>query len=220
MTTRRLFVLMSCFTIVAAPAAAQRPADTVYKSSDGVTLPVPLRRVKALHPTSAQQARIQGTVIVSCVVLPDGTVGDVRVTKPLSPALDDEAVRAVRQWRFRPGTKDGQAVSVDVSIETSFALRGPTYEPGDGVSLPVPIKQVAARYPEAERAAGIQGTVTVQCVVLPDGTVGDTNAVASADPALDEEAIQAVKQWQFKPGMRNGEAVPVRVSVEISFRLG
>jgi len=56
-------------------------------------------------------------------VLTDGTVGDVKVTKPLDPGLDAEAVRTVRQWTFAPGTKDGQAVPVQVMVEMTFTLK-------------------------------------------------------------------------------------------------
>lgn len=200
--------------------ATQVPRRLVYKASDGVVLPVPLKRVEPEYPASAQQVRMQGTVVVTMVVLPDGTPDDVRATKPLDRLLDELAVRAAREWRFRPGTKDGQPVAVEVSIEMGFALRGPTYKAGvDGVSLPVPVKRVEPAYPEAEQNAGIQGVVTLEAVVLPDGTVGKTSVVAPLDPALDEQALQAMKQWQFKPGTKDGEAVPVRVAVEMSFRL-
>ena len=49
--------------------------------------------------------------------------GDVRVAKPLTPGLNREAIRAVRRWRFAPGRIEGRAVPVQVSIETTFALR-------------------------------------------------------------------------------------------------
>jgi TonB family protein len=57
--------------------------------------------------------------------MPDGTVGDVRVTKSLDPifGLDQEAIKAARGWRFAPGTRQGQPVPVLVTIELSFTLR-------------------------------------------------------------------------------------------------
>ena len=59
------------------------------------------------------------------VVLSDGTVGDVTVTKSLDPVfgLDEEAIRAARQWRFAPGTRFGEPVAVLVSIALEFNLR-------------------------------------------------------------------------------------------------
>ena len=73
---------------------------------------------------------MQGSVKLECVVLPDGTVGDVRVTTPLHPDLDQESVRTLRQWTFKPGTKDGVAVPVRVEVEMTFTLRdGPPKSP-------------------------------------------------------------------------------------------
>ena len=67
---------------------------------------------------------------IECVVLPDGTVRDVRVTTPLHPDLDEESVRTLRQWTFKPGTKDGVAVPVQVEVEMTFTLRdGPPKSP-------------------------------------------------------------------------------------------
>jgi protein TonB len=71
------------------------------------------------------QARIQGAVLLECVVLSDGTVGDVTVIRSLDGAfgLDQEAVRAAREWRFLPGRRFGEPVPVFVNIELVFALR-------------------------------------------------------------------------------------------------
>ena len=67
-------------------------------------------------------ARIEGTEILSVVVLEDGTVGDVSVTQSVDARydFDGEAVKAAKQWTFRPGTKDGKPVSVYVTIQFLF----------------------------------------------------------------------------------------------------
>jgi len=57
------------------------------------------------------------------VVETDGGTGDIKVVKPLDPGLDQEAVKAVRQWQFKPGTKDGKAVRVRITLELTFTLR-------------------------------------------------------------------------------------------------
>ena len=71
------------------------------------------------------RAKVQGTVLLECVVLPDGSVGNVQVSKSLDPnfGLDQEAIKAAKQWRFRPGTRQGQPVAVLVTIELTFTLR-------------------------------------------------------------------------------------------------
>jgi TonB family protein len=70
-------------------------------------------------------AKMQGVVMLEAVVLADGTVGDVRILRSLDPVfgLDHQAIRAVKQWRFAPGTRRGEPVPVLVTIELSFTLR-------------------------------------------------------------------------------------------------
>jgi protein TonB len=70
-------------------------------------------------------ARIQGVVLVSCIVQPDGSVADARVVRSLDRAfgLDEEAIKAARLWKFLPGTRLGRPVPVLVSIEVAFSLR-------------------------------------------------------------------------------------------------
>jgi protein TonB len=71
------------------------------------------------------RARLQGTVIVRAIVLPDGSVGVARVVRSLDTllGLDQEALKAVKLWRFKPGTLGGRPVSVAVDIELTFTLR-------------------------------------------------------------------------------------------------
>jgi protein TonB len=75
--------------------------------------------VKPLYTREALEAKIHGVMLLEGVVRPDGTVGDVQVARSLDPlfGLDQEALRAVRQWRFTPGMKDGKPVPVLVTFE-------------------------------------------------------------------------------------------------------
>ena len=95
------------------------------------------------------------------------------------------------------------------------------YTPGDGVSLPQPTKQVKAEYTPEAMQNRIEGKVGLDTVVLADGTVGDVKVVESLDTVygLDKNAVAAMKQWVFKPGMKDGKAVAVRVHVMINFTL-
>jgi TonB family protein len=87
--------------------------------------PEVLEEVKPEYTVDAMKARIEGVVGVEAVVLPDGSVGVVRVVKSLDKehGLDGQAIKAVKQWRFRPGKRLGRAVPVIVSIELTFRLR-------------------------------------------------------------------------------------------------
>ncbi len=105
-------------------ASAQEPSS-VARPGEGVTAPQIEKEVKPVYTESAKKAGIQGSVGMEVVVLADGTVGDVTVTQSLDKkhGLDDEAVKAVKQWQFVPGKKDGKAVPVLVEIEMTFTLK-------------------------------------------------------------------------------------------------
>jgi protein TonB len=96
-----------------------------YRPGNGVLLPTVIREVKPQYTADAMRAKVQGTVLLECVVLPDGTVGPVEVVRSLDSTfgLDQEAVKAAKQWRFRPGTRFGEPVAVLVTIELTFTLR-------------------------------------------------------------------------------------------------
>ena len=96
-----------------------------FRPGNGVNLPQPLKEVKPQYTAQAMRAKVQGTVLLECVVLPDGSVGSVEIVRSLDSTfgLDQEAIKAVKKWRFRPGTRLGQPVSVIVEIELTFTLR-------------------------------------------------------------------------------------------------
>jgi protein TonB len=96
-----------------------------YRPGNGVMSPRLLREVKPNYTADAMRAKIQGVVWLEAVVLQDGSVGQVRVTRSLDPTfgLDQEAERTVKKWLFAPGTRLGQPVPVLIEIEMSFTLR-------------------------------------------------------------------------------------------------
>ena len=96
-----------------------------YRVGSGVSSPTLITQVKPQYTTDAMRAKIQGKVTLEVVVMPDGRAGDIRVLRSLDRAfgLDEEAVKAMRLWRFRPGTRQGAAVPVVVTVEMEFSLR-------------------------------------------------------------------------------------------------
>jgi protein TonB len=112
--------------LVAATLVMPLAQETVYSTDDkGVTVPAVTRQVRAEYTSEAMQNRIEGTVQLSVVVQADGKVGEVRVTESLDSVygLDAQAVKAMKQWEFRPGTKDGNAVAVRVAVKIKFTLQ-------------------------------------------------------------------------------------------------
>lgn len=112
----------AAFPIATSPAAQ---STKVYKPGGGVTLPRVLEEIKPEYTPAAMQQKIQGTVWLLIVVTNTGDVGQVEVSQSLDKeyGLDDEAVKAARQWKFEPGMKDGEPVHVQVTLELRFTLR-------------------------------------------------------------------------------------------------
>jgi periplasmic protein TonB len=96
---------------------------------------------------------------------------------------------------------------------------GGPFSVGGNVSAPIPIYKPEPPYSEEARKAKYQGTVVLWIVVDAQGNVTDERVVKPLGLGLDEKAIETVKTWKFKPALRNGAPVPVRVMVEVSFRL-
>lgn len=128
---RAAAVLLAAFVgavFVAVLALSVRRDDSaapVYEVGHGVSAPVPVDERRPEYTAAALQARIQGAVRLQCVVQPNGICSNVRVIRSLDSrlGLDEEALRAARQWRFRPGLRQGTPVPTRVVLEMTFALR-------------------------------------------------------------------------------------------------
>ena len=96
-----------------------------------------------------------------------------------------------------------------------------TVQPGSDVQVPRLVRDVKPSYTANAMRAKIQGEVLLQAVVQPDGRVGDVRILRSLDPkhGLDDQAMRTVRQWEFQPGTRQGEPVPVAVTIAIAFTL-
>jgi periplasmic protein TonB len=115
-------VVLGCFVV---PLLAQEARQPYRPKDPGIVQPVVSKEVHPQYTPEAREKRIQGVIELEAVVLEDGTVGDVTITKSLDDTygLDKAAVAAMRQWLFKPGQKDGKAVPVLVQVEMSFTLR-------------------------------------------------------------------------------------------------
>ena len=100
-------------------------------------------------------------------------------------------------------------------------LKGAYLKEVPGLVAPKPTYEVRPKYtPDAMRAK-IQGVVTVQVVVEPDGSVSRARIVESLDKVtgLDDAALEAAKKWKFTPGTYKDKPVPVAVHLDLEFKL-
>ena len=94
----------------------------VYRIGGGVSAPSLLFKVEPEYSEEARKAKFQGTVVLQVVVDEKGLPRDLKVLRQLGLGLDEKAIEAVSKWRFKPGYKDGRAVSVAAVIEVNFRL--------------------------------------------------------------------------------------------------
>jgi protein TonB len=119
------------------------------------------------------------------------------------------------------GTGIGPGTGSGLGPGSGGGTGGGVYQPGNGVTPPVPTFVPKPQYTADAMRARIQGTVWVECIVQTNGQCSDTHVVRSLDQTfgLDQEAIKAARLFRFRPGMRLGEPVAVLVTIELSFTL-
>jgi protein TonB len=117
------------------------------------------------------------------------------------------------------GTGVGSGTGGGLGPGQGAGTGGGVYSVGGNVSAPIPIYKPEPPYSEQARKAKYQGTVVLWIVVDAQGAVTDAQVVKPLGMGLDQNAVTTVRTWKFKPAMRNGAPVPVKVMVEVSFRL-
>jgi TonB family protein len=125
MSTFSAFALAVTLAFVNAPLLAIQDQTVHSSKEEGIAIPSVVTRVNPQYTREGMQQGIQGSVILSSVVLADGSVGEVSVVQSLDEpsGLDQAAIDAMKQWRFKAGTKDGRAVAVRIECEMTFVLK-------------------------------------------------------------------------------------------------
>lgn len=207
-----------------APVSDQE--ERVYRYDDpGVSAPKVAFHMSPTYTVAAMRAGIQGSMTIEAVVGVDGRPRDVVVTRSLDSArgLDAKGVEAVKAWRFRPGTLEGKSVPVRVEIELTFRIgqRGLFTDRRADTPVPLVLFEQRPEYTEAAKKARVEGSVELECLVGTDGVPREIRVVRSLDTehGLDQNAIEALREWRFAPARVDGKDVPARVSVEMTFTL-
>lgn len=213
------------------PTSAIRRVRTVDVSAPGQTITAPEvveYTTPPLYSDEARRRHIEGIVTIAARGGMNGRVTVPRVVNGLGFGLDQNALVALRQWRFRPGTKGGAPVDLTAEIDIEFNLRNEALNEliandmatriGPDVTAPRIIQRVnVPSSPDAgvDRRAG---TVVLDVVLLEDGRPKIVRILQSVAPQLDERAIGAFEQWRFSPAMKGGRPVKVRLQADITFR--
>ncbi len=109
------------------PVSAQTGEEEIHELDEDMESPRLLREVRPKYTDEAEGAGLEGTVVLEVVVRSDGRAYDFQVERGLGMGLDEEAVAAVKQWRFRPAMRDGEPVAIRGTVEVSFGrMPGPS----------------------------------------------------------------------------------------------
>jgi TonB family protein len=123
----RMAVSTSVVGVVAAGAwlLLSGPSGKVFEIGAVVSSTRVLEGTNPRYTQVAMEAKIQGGIVMTCIVQTDGSCTDVDVVESLDTryGLDRQAQRALRQWRFEPGMRQGEPVAWLVSVEMTFPLR-------------------------------------------------------------------------------------------------
>lgn len=195
--------------------------DIPMAIEEGMVAPKVIHRVAPEYPEEARKARIMGKVILKAVIHKSGEITQLEVLQSLRDDLDNNAMKAVRQWRFAPALKDGNPVSVFYHITINFRLDGEKgYRKVEGtVNKPTVQHKVPPIYPETAKQDGIAGVVELHLKIDANGEVVGAEVEKGLRDDLDNAALDAVRQWHFEPATENGHPVAVLYSVTLNFRL-
>jgi TonB family protein len=109
---------------IASPGETGEPPNELRPAAlrvrDGITAPALVSRVEPYVTDEARKAGLNGTVILNVVISKDGTPQDIELRQPLGLGLDEEAIAALHQWKFKPAKKNGEPVEVGAQIEITF----------------------------------------------------------------------------------------------------
>ena len=185
--------------------------------------------------------------VLQFVVEADGSIGEVKVVRSVSPEFDAEAIRLVKSLpKFTPGRQNGQPVAVWYTIPVTFRASGyrndiyseshiatPVVDTPRDTTIYHSVEQMP-RFPGGEAALikyigyhlqtpetqeRLHGTVILQFVVETDGSIGEVKVVRSVHPDYDAEAVRLIKSLpKFTSGRQNGQPVAVWYTLPVLFR--
>jgi TonB family protein len=184
----------------------------------------PIEIPRAIYPVAAKEQKIQGQIVGNILVSESGEVESIRISEG-DPVLATAAEDAARKWKFKPTLKDGKPLALVARATFNFVLSDDVAETKDvaadldqissfprrirvssGVSQGLLLSKLDPIYPEQARAERIQGAVILHAIIGKDGKIADLQ-VTSGPEALVAAAMQAVRQWQYRPYLNLGQTI-------------
>jgi TonB family protein len=246
--TRRLAVSLlllslGTFTCLAASQEANPQSVTVGQSVMACQI---VTKVAPVYPPLARQAHIQAPVVLKVLISKSGDVEKIQLFSG-HPMLAPAAIEAVKQWKYKPYLVNGEPVEVATTVTVNFTLSGKS--PAEGVVGDAPgevtspnpedatppampqrirvsqgvmqgllVSRVQPEYPPDAKDQRVEGAVVLKVTLDKEGNVGNIQLI-NGHPLLAPAAIEAVKQWKYKPFLLDGVPLEVESQVTVNFTL-
>lgn len=198
--------------------------------------PSPVEIVHPVYSPEARLAELEGVVLLGARIGADGLARDIRVNRPLGFGLDERAVEALQQWRFKPALRDGSPVEAYVQVPIPFLiadkasrwhllrldfespqdatpprLLSTSFPPGAGISAG------AVEHASLVLAMNRCAKVTLSFDIGPGGAPANILVEESSDKIWAQEAAAVVESWRFAPATFDGAAEPTRATVTLAW---
>jgi TonB family protein len=218
-------------------ARVELPSATVAQEakrvSGGVMAGQLVSRVDPVYPPDAKSARISGAVVLDAVIGKEGTIENLRVVSG-PEELQKSAIDAVRQWVYKPYLLNGEPTEVETTITVNYSFEdrseggaGESLIPGvhilprppvvaDGVMAGQLVSRPNPIYPKEAKEERIQGAVVLRAIISKEGRI-ENLSVLSGPEKLRHSAIDAVRQWVYKPYLLNGEPTEVETTITVNY---
>lgn len=207
MTSIRQF-LLTCLvplcSVTSGSSAYAQPAGEIS------TPPQLISRIVVQYPEEAKSKRIEGKVWLSLLVDSTGAIEQIKVDRSDNDLLNQAAITALKDARFKPATYNGVPEKVwyqqSLTFKLSAADTATTVVRPLRDSPPVPLVSLEQlfTYPPDAFEAGIEGSVELQATIDTNGKVEDTKIITSSLPGFEAAALLAMERASFSPAVENG----------------
>lgn len=231
-------------SLYAEPVFGQRP-NCARKNEYGAGLQLGFP-VHAVDPAVPRKVRKKGFVVVLSGTMTASGNFENLTFETGSAEFTDAAVNAVRQWRYTAPLENGQPTEIRVYIIIQSAQHGFNYTIDEDPSFPTrpqqdvnqqisegtlfrsedagirPPQAIYApdpQYSEAARVLKYSANVELGVIVGADGNPKDVWVTKQAGLGLDQKSVETIGKWKFRPGTKDGLAVPVLINIQTSFHV-
>jgi TonB family protein len=197
----------STTTPATAPASESTTAP-LRRIGGSVSSPIVVRQVPPQFSDEARQKKFMGVVLVNLIVDSRGNPQNVHVLRGVGMGLDEKAVEAIRQYRFKPAMENGKPVAVQLNVEVNFQIF-------DGPKI---LHSVPLEPSDEARQAHASGVILVALTIDPQGLPQKVHVEHGVGLNMDERAVEAVRQYRFQPFLdQNGQPVAKDTTLPLRF---